>query len=62
MTRLDGRTALVAGGASGMGAATARRFVREGANVTIADVDIVRAKDVAAELGANVLVVDLDVR
>jgi NAD(P)-dependent dehydrogenase (short-subunit alcohol dehydrogenase family) len=45
-----------------MGAATARRFVREGANVTIADVDIVRAKDVAAELGANVLVVDLDVR
>ena len=44
MTKLQGKAALVTGGASGIGAATVRRFVAEGARVTIADLaDLHRA-------------------
>lgn len=39
MTRLAGKTAFVTGGASGLGEAIVRRFVAEGAQVIIADVD-----------------------
>ena len=39
MTRLQGKATLVTGGASGIGAATVRRFVAEGAQVTFADRD-----------------------
>ncbi len=42
--RLDGRTALITGGASGIGEATARVFVSAGASVLIADVDRTRAE------------------
>jgi 2-hydroxycyclohexanecarboxyl-CoA dehydrogenase len=49
--RLDGRHALVTGGGSGIGAATARRLAEEGARVTVADIDEGRAKEVAAEIG-----------
>ena len=35
--RLEGKVAIVSGAASGMGAATARRFAKEGAKVVIAD-------------------------
>jgi NAD(P)-dependent dehydrogenase (short-subunit alcohol dehydrogenase family) len=49
--RLEGAHALVAGGASGLGAATTRRLHAAGATVTIADVNAERGDALAAELG-----------
>ena len=46
--RLEGRTAVVTGGCSGIGLATVRRFAAEGARVVIGDVDDARGGDVAA--------------
>ena len=37
--RIEGRTAVVTGGCSGIGLATVRRFVEEGARVVIGDID-----------------------
>ncbi|MGW3892404.1 SDR family NAD(P)-dependent oxidoreductase [Micromonospora chokoriensis] len=62
MARLQGKTAVVTGGAMGMGAATIRRFVTEGANVIIADVNVAAAKDLARELGPQAVAELLDVR
>jgi NAD(P)-dependent dehydrogenase (short-subunit alcohol dehydrogenase family) len=47
------KTALVTGGASGMGAACAREFAAAGANVVIVDINGPLAKAVAAEIGAG---------
>jgi NAD(P)-dependent dehydrogenase (short-subunit alcohol dehydrogenase family) len=49
--RLDSRTAVITGGSSGIGLATARRFAEEGAHVVIADIDDSRGEEVAAEIG-----------
>ncbi|MXY52028.1 MAG: glucose 1-dehydrogenase [Gammaproteobacteria bacterium] len=49
--RLRGKSAFITGAASGMGAATARLFVAEGANVTIADLNEKAGDALAAELG-----------
>ena len=48
--RLDGKVAIISGAASGMGAATARRFAKEGAKVVIADVLEEEGRRVAAEI------------
>ncbi|WP_072802833.1 3-hydroxybutyrate dehydrogenase [Rhodococcoides yunnanense] len=59
MSDLTGRTALITGGASGIGAACARTLAARGAAVTIADVDEVAAKELAAELHGEAWSVDL---
>ena len=51
MGKLDGKTAIVTGGARGIGLAIARRYVGEGARVVIADIDEA-GKAAAASLGA----------
>lgn len=52
---LEGRTALITGGASGIGEATTRLFVREGARVVVADMQRERGEALAAELGDAVV-------
>ena len=59
MTDLRGRTALVTGGASGIGAACAREFASAGARVTVADVDREAAEALATEIGGQAWCVDL---
>jgi NAD(P)-dependent dehydrogenase (short-subunit alcohol dehydrogenase family) len=49
--RLRDRVVIVTGGASGIGAACARRYAAEGARVVIGDIDLARAQAVAGELG-----------
>ena len=50
---IDGATAIVFGGASGLGEATARRLAAEGANVVVADLAAERAEVVATEIGGR---------
>lgn len=62
---LADRVAVVTGGASGIGAATARLFGQHGAQVVIADVDVERAQQTAGEItaaGGLVLAIGTDVR
>src|SRR3954469_19612408 len=58
--RLEGRTALVTGGASGIGAATCRRLAAEGARVAVTDLNLETAGELAAEIDGDAF--ELDVR
>lgn len=58
--RLANKTALITGGNSGIGLATARLFLAEGARVAITGRDVAKLEAVAQELGANVLAVRAD--
>ena len=58
--RLDGRKAMITGGASGIGAATCRALAGAGAAVTIVDIDPAAAQALAAEIpGSSVLLFDI---
>ncbi|MGH2960883.1 MAG: SDR family NAD(P)-dependent oxidoreductase [Solirubrobacterales bacterium] len=57
--RFEGRTALVTGGAKGIGEAIVRRLAAEGAAVAIGDVDTAGAERVAAETGVEVVALDV---
>jgi NAD(P)-dependent dehydrogenase (short-subunit alcohol dehydrogenase family) len=58
---LEGASAIVAGGAGGLGEATVRRLAAAGAAVVIADPALDRAREIAAELGERVVAVETDV-
>ena len=57
--RIEGANALVAGGASGLGAATARRLHAAGANVTIADLNAEKGEALASELDGRFVACDV---
>lgn len=57
--RLDGTVALVSGGASGLGAATARRLADGGATVVIADLEGSKGAELAAEVGGRFVATDV---
>ena len=59
--RLQGKTALVTGAASGFGCGIAEVFVREGARVAVVDLNEEGAAAVAAELGENAIAIACDV-
>jgi 3-oxoacyl-[acyl-carrier protein] reductase len=59
--RLDGKTAIVTGGASGFGEGMARRFVAEGARVIIADINAAAVTALAADLGPAARAAETDV-
>jgi len=56
-----GKTALIVGGASGLGAASARRLHKMGANVVIADMNRAKGELVCAELGSRTLFAEVDI-
>ncbi|MBZ5520701.1 MAG: SDR family NAD(P)-dependent oxidoreductase [Acidobacteriia bacterium] len=59
--KIQGRSALVTGGASGLGAATARMLAAQGARVIIADINDKAGSELAQELGTNVAFIRTDV-
>ena len=59
--KIDGASALIAGGASGLGAATARRLHAGGAHVTIADLNEEKGNALAEELGERARFASCDV-
>lgn len=60
--RLQGKTALITGGTSGIGLVTAERFLREGARVAITGRDAAKLAQVRATLGGDVITIQADVR
>ena len=61
MKRLEGKSALITGSARGIGRAFAEAYVREGARVAIADINLERANATAREIGPAAYAVQMDV-
>jgi D-sorbitol dehydrogenase (acceptor) len=59
--RLQGKTAIITGGARGIGAAIAEGYVREGARVCVADINLAEAEQTARALGNGCFAFALDV-
>jgi NAD(P)-dependent dehydrogenase (short-subunit alcohol dehydrogenase family) len=59
--KIQGQAALITGGASGLGAATARELARRGAKVAILDRNAAGATALAAEIGANAIGIECDI-
>ena len=59
--RLEGKSAIITGSARGIGRAFAEAYVREGATVAIADINLEGAERTAAEIGERAFAVELDV-
>ena len=61
MKRLEGKSALITGSARGIGRAFAEAYIREGARVAIADINVERARRTATEIGPAAFAVEMDV-
>ena len=62
MGMMDGKVALISGGAEGIGGTAGRRFVEEGGSVMLGDIQIDKAQAHATSLGERAAAVSLDVR